>query len=205
METLLNCAMSLNGRLALPGGKPLLLSGPEDLARVHKLRASVDGVLVGIETILADDPSLLAKPELAGPVARQPARIVLDSRARIPASARVLDGRAPCFLLTAGATRAPAGARVFPCREGPDGVDLADALARLAAEGMRRILVEGGGRVLSSFLAAGLADSLTVYVAPRIVGEGAPGLGDGWGAAAFRLRLASSERLGEGALLTFGR
>lgn len=203
MEIHLNCAVSLDGRLALAGGKPLLLSGPEDLRRVHRLRAGVDGVLVGVETVVRDDPSLLAKEEWAGPVARQPARVVLDTNGRLPPASRVLDGRAPCYVLTAGARPALPRGRVLPCAPGAGGVDVRAAVAALEAEGLRRLLVEGGARVLASFLAARVADVLTVYVAPRLVGRDAPGLGDAWDAGGLPLPLASVERLGEGALLTF--
>lgn len=207
MRVLLNCAASLDGRIALPGGAPLRISGPEDLARVHRLRAEVDGVLVGVNTVLADDPSLLVKWDLAGlPPARQPARVVLDSRLRTPKDARVRDGRARLVLVAAegadglkgdGADVVVAGAR------GKTRVDLREALVALEALGIKSLLVEGGGTVLAAFLEAGLWDRLTVYQAPLLLGPKAPSLF----AEDRRVDLPAPtvERLGDGGLFTFSR
>ena len=206
MHVHLNCAASLDGRIARPGGAPVVLSGPEDLRRVHLLRSEVDGVLVGVGTVLADDPSLLVRPDVAGldaATVRQPARVVLDSRLRTPPSARVLDGRAPCFVVCAEAaeSRALPGADVLVA--GKARVDLKDALAALEARGIRRLLVEGGGTVLGSFLEQDLWDAFTVYLAPVMLGA------DGVPLAVLEGDVAmtepDSERLGKGVLLTFAR
>lgn len=203
-----NAAVSADGKIALPGGKPLRLSGPEDLARVHRLRESNDAILVGVGTVLADDPSLLAKAEHLGrPPARQPLRVVLDSRARCPPSARVLDGRARTLVIVAE----DAPARSWPggevARAGRGRVDLRLALDALHARGVRSLLVEGGATVIGAFLRARLVDELTVYVAPVVVGGGAPSLVEGAGAAdagaVLDLDLVASERLGEGVLLSW--
>ena len=205
-----NAAMSLDGRIALPGGARARLSSPEDKARVHRLRHTTDAVLVGVGTVLADDPELLVDPALAGVAEpRHPLRVVLDSRLRTPASARVLRGPAKALLLVAdGHAGALAGAEVVVA--GKERVDLRQALQALQAHGCRSVLVEGGARVHGSFLVAGLYDRFTVYVAPVVLGGG-PSLVEGLEGsaplrsleAAPRLRFVGTERLGEGVLHTF--
>lgn len=199
-----NAAVSLDGRIALPSGARARLSGPEDKARVHRLRHAHDAILVGIGTVLADDPELLVDPSLAGVAQpRHPLRVVLDARLRTPPAARVLRGPAPTLVLTTEqAARPLPGAEVLAC--GKERILASDALALLASRGVRSLLVEGGARVHASFLAGGLYDLLTVYVAPVVLGGGpslAEGLAPGSLDAAPRLRLVAAQRLGEGALL----
>lgn len=206
MHVHVNLAMSADGRIAAPGGGPLRLSSEEDFARVHRLRHGADAILVGVGTVLADDPSLLTKERFV-PHPRHPVRVVLDGRLRTPATARVLDGRAPTLVYTASehAHRALPGAEVVAAGEGR--VHLPLVLGDLAARGVRTTLVEGGGRVIASFLAEGLVNLLTVYVAPTVVGSDAPGWAEGPGL--FRdgqgtpLRLTAVDRVGDGVLLTY--
>jgi 2,5-diamino-6-(ribosylamino)-4(3H)-pyrimidinone 5'-phosphate reductase len=208
-EVIVNCAVSADGRLAYAGGKRAHLSGPDDLARVQWLRADVDGILVGIGTVLADDPSLRVHWELIDrPKGRTPARIVVDSNGRTPEGARVLDGSAPTIL--AVAERAE---RVFPptvqvVRSGVERVDLTKLFAELQRRGMRKLLVEGGGEILASVLHAGLFDRLTVYVAPvTIGGESAPAMVRGPDAGPERpavpMVFVSAEPIDDGVLLTY--
>ncbi|HEV8360529.1 MAG TPA: RibD family protein [Candidatus Thermoplasmatota archaeon] len=207
MRVLGNAAMSLDGRIALPGGGRARLSGPEDKARVHRLRHEADAIVVGVGTVLADDPELLVDPALAGVAQpRHPLRVVLDSRLRTPPRARVLQGPARTLVVVArGREQALANAEVAAAGEGR--VDARAALALLAARGCGSVLVEGGARVHASFLAQGLYDAFTVYVAPVLLGSGAPSLVEGMAAKdmadALRLRLVATRPLGEGALLEF--
>ncbi len=200
-RVLLNCASSLDGKLAGAGGRPLLLSSQEDLVRVHRMRAACDAILVGVGTILADDPSLRVKRvHASGP---DPIRVVLDSSGRTPPDARVLNGEARTLLMCAPGTHPPPGAEVVHVPRGPRGLDLAAVLQALWDRGVRDVMVEGGGNVLRSFLEAGLVDAWTLYVAPVLVGEG-PSLWPGGPApAGFGLQVEGVERLGEGALWTF--
>lgn len=205
----INCAASADGRLAYAEGRRARLSSPEDLERVHRLRAHSDAILVGIRTVLLDDPGLgvdwerIDEPERPGPV-----RLIVDSRGRTPTTARVLDGRAPTLLLTtrAGAAAVPPGVATLVA--GERRVDLAEAFRALRDRGMERILVEGGGEIIASLIGAGLFDRWTVYVAPcAIGGRTAPTVvaGDDRsdGAPSVPLRLRSAERLADGLLLTW--
>jgi 2,5-diamino-6-(ribosylamino)-4(3H)-pyrimidinone 5'-phosphate reductase len=170
-EVLVNCAISADGRLAYAGGRRARLSGPEDLARVQWLRADVDGIVVGVGTVLLDDPSLHVHAErIDRPVVRAPTRIVLDSTGRTPASAKVLDGSAPTLVAVSDRCRREFPPHVTVVRAGADRVELPVLFAELARRGFRKLLVEGGSEVLASVFRAGLFDRWTVYVAPVVIG-----------------------------------
>ncbi|MHB8352464.1 MAG: RibD family protein [Thermoplasmata archaeon] len=208
-RVLVNCAVSADGRLAYAGGARARLSGPEDLARVQRLRAASDAIVVGIGTVLADDPSLRVHWELIGESpGRTPCRVVLDSRGRTPDRARVLDGSRPTLIATVASCprRFPEGVEQF--RGGEEQVDLGALLEDLAERGFRQILVEGGAGVLSSFFRAGLVDRATIYVAPLFIGGStAPRLLAGPecpdAGSTIPLGPISAEPLGPGLLLTF--
>jgi 2,5-diamino-6-(ribosylamino)-4(3H)-pyrimidinone 5'-phosphate reductase len=204
-----NCAVSLDGRLAFAGGKRALLSGPQDLARVQALRAELGAVLVGVGTVILDDPSLRVHWDLLhrapGPA---PVRICLDGRGRLPESARVLDGSQPTIVATTeGVTRSyPNGVEKIVAGPGPE-VDLPVLLRALASRGLQGVLVEGGSHVIASFLRAKLVDRVTIYVAPVLIGGGtAPSLmagpeshsPDDW----VELLRESAEALDDGVLIT---
>ncbi len=211
-----NCAVSADGRLAYAGGTRARLSSPEDMVRVQQLRLRVDAILVGVGTVLADDPSLRIHRELLGedPSASHdgprsgPLRVVLDSHGRTPEKARLLDGKQPTAVLTAERS-----ARRFPSHVsvgafGRERVALRPALKWLLRKGTGRLLVEGGSEVISSFLREGLVDHMTVYVAPVVIGgRTAPSMVGGPEThdpeEAVPLRLVEVVRLGEGALLTW--
>lgn len=204
-RVLLNCACSLDGRLAAPDGSPIRLSDDGDLRRVHRMRAASDAILVGVGTVLADDPSLRVKAHMAhGP---DPLRVVLDTHGRIPPGARVLDGSAPTLVITGPGGKAPVGAyhAQVPVEAGKAGrLDLAAVLALLWDRGVRTVMVEGGGRVLRTFLEADLWDAWTLYQAPVLVGGDGPCLWPGAPAdPPFPLRVERAERAGGGVLWAF--
>ncbi|HEV8050468.1 MAG TPA: dihydrofolate reductase family protein [Thermoplasmata archaeon] len=208
-EVLVNCAISLDGRLAYAGGRRARLSGPEDLARVQWLRADVDGIVVGVGTVLIDDPSLRVHWEMIDrPAGRAPARIVLDSNGRTPAAAKVLDGSAPTLMAvsTACDRTFPPGVEVV--RAGTSRVELPALFAELHRRGMRKILVEGGAEVLASVLRSGTWDRLTVYVAS--VGIGGPtappmlrGPDSHDGTETVSVEFVTAEPIDDGVLLTY--
>ncbi|MEZ5788087.1 MAG: RibD family protein [Xanthobacteraceae bacterium] len=164
---------SLDGRIASVDGRRELINGAEGLAHLHRLRALVDAVAVGIGTVLADDPQLTVR-RVAGP---SPARVVIDPRGRLPRSARLLagDGGARRVVITkAGAhPELPPGVEHLAVAAGDNGhIDPADIVAALARAGFRRLLIEGGAETLSRFLAAQCLDRLHIVVAPIILGSG---------------------------------
>lgn len=166
---------SLDGRVATETGHSHYINGPAGLAHLHRLRALVDAVVVGVGTALADDPQLTVR-HVGGP---SPARIVVDPRGRIAPSARLFccDG-ARRLVVTAEGTRLdlpPDIERVgVPAEDGV--IAPAAILAALAARGFRRILVEGGSHTVSRFIQAGCLDRLHIVVAPIILGAGRGGV-----------------------------
>jgi 2,5-diamino-6-(ribosylamino)-4(3H)-pyrimidinone 5'-phosphate reductase len=206
MKTILNCAMSVDGKIAMPNRRQTRISNEEDMKRVHLLRAKADAVLVGIGTILADDPKLTVKKEYIK-VEKQPLRIVLDSMGRTPSKAEVLNGSADTLIVTNERCDISwEGAEVL--RLGKDRTDLSSLLRRLGERGIETLLVEGGATVMWSFLKEGLADELSVFVGSMIIGGmKSPTLADGDGFESLenmrRLELLKVDRLGDGALLLY--
>ncbi len=204
-RVIINAAMSVDGKIALPDGRGIRLSNEDDTRRVHRLRAKVDAILVGVGTVLNDDPKLTVKPEYAR--GRNPLRVVLDSDGKTPDGAHVLDGNAPTLIVTSDACdRMFAHAEVL--RLGKDNVDLGRLLDHLAERGIRTVLVEGGSTVIWSFLRHGQADELKVFVSSQVLGgKMAPTLAGGEGVTSLtesiRLRLERTKRLGDGFLLEY--
>lgn len=162
---------SIDARIATANGDSRYINGAAGLAHLHRLRALVDAVVVGVGTATLDDPQLTVR-RVAGP---SPARIVVDPSGRLPATARVLadDGIRRLVVTRAGVARElPRGIEVvgLPARDGQ--IAPGDILAALAARGFRRILIEGGAVTVSRFLAAGCLDRLHVVIAPIIIGAG---------------------------------
>ena len=206
---IVNCAMSADGKIALPSRRQVRLSSEEDMARVHRLRNRCDAILVGIGTVLEDDPGLMVKEKYVKKV-RQPLRVVLDSLGRTPAGAKVVSPGAPTLIAT---TRPVPRGRWGPNAEAMVlGAGAAVSLKRLLAElerrGVRRLMVEGGSEVIWSFLREGLADRLMIYVGSLVIGGKGPTPAGGKGVAALeqatRLRLLCTRRLGDGVLLVYG-
>lgn len=174
--------MTVDGKIATTSGDSKI-SSKEDLIRVHKLRASVDAVVVGISTILADDPRLTVR-HVNG---MNPARVIVDSRGRIPVDSQIMRTASSIKTIVAVTEQAPEekihkledlGAKVLVIREGkkgqsaavPHGVNLKELFRRLEKAKLRKILVEGGGELNWSLLRLGLVDELTVTIAPKIAG-----------------------------------
>ncbi|HML15317.1 MAG TPA: RibD family protein [Xanthobacteraceae bacterium] len=166
---------SLDGRIATNSGHSQYINCAAGLDHLHRLRALVDAVVIGVGTALADDPQLTVR-RVSGP---NPARVILDPRGRLRPDARVLaaDGAQRLVVTTSGAATAlPEGIEVVRL-PGDDGhIAPAAVLAALAARGLRRILIEGGARTVSGFMSAGCLDRLHVIVAPIILGTGRAGL-----------------------------
>ncbi|MFG2062847.1 bifunctional diaminohydroxyphosphoribosylaminopyrimidine deaminase/5-amino-6-(5-phosphoribosylamino)uracil reductase RibD [Micromonospora sp. NPDC048871] len=162
-------AATLDGRSAAADGTSMWITSEAARMDVHALRATVDAVIVGVGTVLADDPRLTVRNLRDGSLAiRQPLRVVVDSAGRTPADAQVRDGAARTWIATAAEVGAD-----------PDGgVDLPALLAALHTRGVRAVLLEGGPRLAGAFLAAGLVDRVVGYLAPRLLGAGPAALVD---------------------------
>lgn len=217
MHVVANAAMSADGKLSSRRREQVMISGPADFARVDSLRAASDAVLVGVGTVLADDPHLTVEdPDLRTERREQgkpdhPARVVADNRARTPPDARVLDDVATSYVLVGesapadrrGALR-EAGARLI--ETSGERVVLEEAFAALEAEGIERMLIEGGGEVLFSAFEAELIDELSVFVGPVVIGgRDAPTLADGAGFVDDfpELELEDAERIDDGVLCRY--
>ena len=167
---------SLDGRIATESGASHYINAIEARTHLHRLRAVVDAVVVGVGTVNADDPQLTVR-HVPG---ANPLRVVLDPRRRAVAQARVFnDGAAPTLHVVAEDGDASGGAGdvrccAMPCAAG--GFEPAAVLGWLREAGYRRVLVEGGGVTVSRFLQAGVLDRLHVMVAPMLIGSGRPGL-----------------------------
>jgi diaminohydroxyphosphoribosylaminopyrimidine deaminase/5-amino-6-(5-phosphoribosylamino)uracil reductase len=208
---ILKWAMSADGRMALPSGESRWISGERSRAEAHRLRRRVDAVVAGTETLRRDDPQLLPRPARG----REPLRVVLDRRARLPWSLQILAPGGPRRLY-ATSKRCPESRRRELSRRGLEvlivpeeggELDLRALLSALGQRGVSQLLVEGGAALHGGFLDAGLAQELFVFVAPRIIGaREAPGPVAGEGVERLRdsVLLASCRvrRCGDDVLLT---
>lgn len=207
----LNAAMSLDGKIATYTGDSRI-SSPQDLRRVHRLRASVDGIMVGLRTLLNDDPKLVVK-FFHG---KSPSRIIVDSNARTPLNSYVVRTAKDIPTIVAVTTSADKrkvdlllrrGVRVLSCGKGPQ-VSLQLLLKRLKSLGIVRLLMEGGGELNWNMLSQGLVDEITVAISPKIIGgDKATSLVDGKGSAlvkdGVRLKLVGTSRYGPDLVVTF--
>ena len=166
---------SLDGRVATATGHSKYINCPAGIEHLHRLRALVDIVVVGVGTALADDPQLTVR-QVAGP---QPARAVIDPRGRLGADAKLFadDGVRRLFITTDGSRATPPpGVEVITLPAEDGNIAPSAIVASLAAAGMRRILIEGGADTVSRFIAARCLDRLHVNVAPVMLGAGGPGI-----------------------------
>ena len=164
---------SLDGRVATATGKSRYINGPEAIRHLHRLRALVDAVVVGVGTVIADDPQLNVR-EVEGPC---PARVVIDPNFRMPDCARMLDdGAAPIYAIQAEPrARQDCVTPIVVPRRG-EAIAPADIVAALNARGFHRILIEGGATTVSAFLAAGALHRLHLTIAPMVIGSGPVGV-----------------------------
>ena len=216
-HVILKLAVSSDDKIAASGGKPVAITGEAARTRVHLLRAESDAILVGIGTVLADDPLLTCR--LPGMEARSPVRVVLDRALRIPGNSRLVHSarETPLWVITSELAEAAAvmklgGAGAQVIRVAPTaaaGLDPSAVLRALAERGITRLMVEGGARVASSFVAAGLVDEIWLLRGPEAIGtEGVAALdalplGAVTQSPAFKVR--ASEALGKDMLTIYER
>jgi 2,5-diamino-6-(ribosylamino)-4(3H)-pyrimidinone 5'-phosphate reductase len=210
--------MTVDGKIATSSGDSKI-SSRDDLVRVHKLRASVDAIVVGISTILADNPRLTVRLTKG----KNPTRVVVDSRGRIPLDSQIMHTASKVKTIVAVTDKAPEekltelkkmGAEVLVISEGkkgrsaavPHGVNLKLLFRKLEKRGLKKILVEGGGELNWSLLHLWLVDELTITIAPKIAGGRLATTlveGDGFDemAQSIKLQLKKIERKKDGELV----
>lgn len=184
----LKIATSLDGRIATSSGESQWITGPEARLQGHRLRAAGDAILVGVETVLADDPRLTVRlPE--GETGADPLRVVLDSRLRTPAFARL--AKAGTLIITTREPQPVGDAEVARVAGDAQNRPAIDAVLKLLAErGVKSLMIEGGGRVAAAFVAAGVVDAIDWFRAPILLGgDGRPGV-----AALALARLANAPK-----------
>lgn len=182
-------AMSLDGRTAMASGESLWITGDAARQDVQRLRARSSAIITGVATVLADNPSMnvrLAPAELAGVESaeylRQPLRVVLDSRLRMPVGSRMLSLEGETLILHGEVNRAPvealekAGARLQQVAANQDGLVLDEVMLLLGERGINELLIEAGPTLAGAALQAGIIDELVIYMAPSLMGSGARGL-----------------------------
>jgi 5-amino-6-(5-phosphoribosylamino)uracil reductase/diaminohydroxyphosphoribosylaminopyrimidine deaminase/5-amino-6-(5-phosphoribosylamino)uracil reductase len=176
-------AQTIDGRIAARTGDARWVSGESSLRLAHELRASHDAVMVGIGTVLADDPRLTVRL-VEGP---SPIRVIMDSKLRLPIIAQVLADRTSRTIVatTPAAPQAraraihEAGGEILRAHADENGaVDMPDLLRRLRGMGIGSLLIEGGHGVITSALRAHAVDRFTVCIAPKVIGEGVDAVGD---------------------------
>lgn len=184
----LKIATSLDGRIGTSTGESIWITGPEARLQGHRLRAAGDAVLVGVETVLADDPRLTVRlPE--GEEGADPLRVVLDSRLRTPSFARL--ARPGTLILTTCEPQPVGGAEVVRvASDAQNRPAIGAVLQLLASRGVKNLMIEGGGRVAAAFVTAGVVDAIEWFRAPILLGgDGRPGV-----AALALARLANAPR-----------
>ncbi|WP_296883207.1 2,5-diamino-6-(ribosylamino)-4(3H)-pyrimidinone 5'-phosphate reductase [uncultured Methanobrevibacter sp.] len=213
---ILNAAMTLDGKIATQTGSSNI-SGEEDLKRVHEIRKQCDGIMVGIGTVLADDPRLTVHKIDANPE-DNPVRVVVDSKCRTPIDARITNDDAKTIIACANEFKddfiKSEKYEVFKKRgvkffwSGDERVDLTSLMSYLHEEGIEKLMLEGGSTLNFSMIKAGLIDEISICVAPMVVGgSNAKTFFDGEGFdlmdEAVRLELIDSYTLGKDLILKY--
>lgn len=205
---------SLDGKIATPSGESRWITGEASRQRAHRLRAVCDAIMVGVETVLRDDPQLTVR--LEGGRGRDLVKVVVDSRLRVPLAARIFDSRSDARVVVATTGQADAekmrkleglkGVTVLMLEGAHGRVDLRRLMKSLGEMGLINILLEGGGEVNASMLEEGLVDKVMLFLSPMIIGgKGSPSVVGGKGARALseavRLDRVKWKRLGRDLLV----
>ena len=205
-KIILNCAASADGKIALPNRRKLKISNEKDFERLHDLRNNCDAILVGIGTILEDNPALTIG--LGKKTGKNPTRVVLDTNFRTPKNAKVVDTNAKTIIAIGENTivKNKTNAEIIKC--GVDEIDIEKLLDELGKRGIETILVEGGETVMWSFLEKEIFDEFNVFISSMIIGgKNTPTIAGGKGISNNsippKLRLVSLEKIGNGVLLKY--
>jgi len=210
-RVIINCAMSADGKITSPTRKQMRISCDEDIKRMYRLRNECDAVLVGIGTILADDPKLTVKEKYVKHP-KQPLRVILDSKGRTPAHALVLNDVSKTLIITAkGKEKTYKGPHieVVECKTDRNGfIDVKSVLDFLYRKGIRTLLVEGGGTIIWNFLKNKIVDDLYIFIGPCIIGgKDTPTVAEGEGIKSEKdsipLKIVEVKRVGSGLLIHY--
>ncbi len=203
-EIILNCAASADGKIALPDRKKVILSNKEDFERVHRLRTECDAILVGIGTVIEDNPKLTARNSKG----KNPTRIILDTNFRIPKDANVFDGESKTIVAVGENTSVNEDKNIEIIKCGFKEVDLLKLLPELKSRGIDKILVEGGETVMWSFLEKKLFDKLYIFISNIVIGgTKTPTIAGGYGSKdvtnILKLEVKNAEIMGNGVLIEY--
>ena len=210
-EVIINCAMSADGKIATPEGKQLRISNEEDISRMYKLRNDSDAVLVGVNTILSDNPKLTVKEKYVNNP-KNPIRVILDSYCRTPVDALAVNENAKTLIITncsCDNSGYKSNVKVIQCEVNSEGIiDIEKMLQTLYDLGIKKLMVEGGSTVIWNFLKSGLVDDIFVYIGPIIIGgKYTPSLADGEGINSennvITLEIIEIKRLNDGVLMHY--
>jgi 2,5-diamino-6-(ribosylamino)-4(3H)-pyrimidinone 5'-phosphate reductase len=203
--------MSADGKIASPMGKQMKISCDEDIKRMYRLRNESDAVLVGVGTILSDNPKLTVKEKYIKHT-KQPLRVVLDSKGRTPSHALVLNDATKTLIITAKGTKKTYNGshiEVVNCETDRNGmIDVKGALDFLYRKGVRTLLVEGGGTIIWNFLKNKVVDDLYIFIKPCIIGgKETPTVAEGEGIKneddCIPLTIVQVKRVGPGLLIHY--
>ena len=204
--TILNCASSADGKIALPNRKKIKLSTHEDFERVHNLRTKCDAIIVGINTVIEDNPNLTVNEKYA--TGSNPIRIILDTNYRTPINSNILNGESKTVIVIGDKTvdRKLPNVEIFRC--GDKEINIKKLLQHLEKLKMKNVLVEGGETVLLSFLEKKIFDELNIFVSSVIVGgKDSPSIAGGKGfldeSKILSLEIKKFKQIGNGILLTY--
>ncbi|HUT00139.1 MAG TPA: 2,5-diamino-6-(ribosylamino)-4(3H)-pyrimidinone 5'-phosphate reductase [Candidatus Thermoplasmatota archaeon] len=209
-HVIINCAMSADGKIASPTRKQMRISCNEDIERMYRLRNESDAVLVGVGTILTDDPKLTVK-ETHIQQPKQPLRVILDSTGRTPANALALNTVSKTVIITGkGKKKTYDGPhiQVIECSTNKAGlIDVHCALELLYQLGVRKLLVEGGGTIIWNFLKQKVVDDLYIFIGPCVIGgKETPTVADGEGITVgeeIPLKIVEVKKVGSGVLIHY--
>ena len=207
---IINCAMSADGKIALPSKKQLRISCEEDIKRMYKLRNECDAVLVGIGTILSDDPKLTVNEKyVKNP--HQPIRLILDTHCKTPENSQAVNEKAKTMIISSGKCnrKYKSNIEIVECKTEINGlIDLSYMLEFLLKRGIKKLMVEGGGTVIWNFIKQKIVDDIYVYIGPIIIGgKETPTFADGEGIKKdndkINLKLINIKKLGSGILIHY--
>ena len=204
----LKAAITLDGKIAEAPGKTTAITGPDTRQRVHELRNEHDAIMVGIGTVLVDDPMLTTR--LDGAKIKNPIRVIVDSKARTPLGSNIVkSAREVRTIVAVSARAAPANIQDLKARgiealklgRWDGAVDVELLLEELGRLEISSVLLEGGGSLIASFVKAGMVDKYMVFVAPKLIGAGGVDFVGGTLESASKLKITAIERFGEDILI----